>query len=255
LNQARPSTGVASSPRPSADLLSHVVFRLRHNCPLATLSREFPDVLFLSWSTHRQEIVQAVTPSKEVAGRIAGTFTERLPRCKTITFDGGVLAIHPILWPKRESISWQLETHHALWLQPLRCRDGWEYFDVVTPQPEPFQAYLRKLMTEFPLEIEYRGRVGGRELASSFFVPLNPVLGSLTPKQMEAILGALKLGYYRQPRATTTREIASSLHLSRSAFEERLRNAENTVIDGALAGIVRNEDARKRLPRKKSGSH
>lgn len=212
------------------------MFRLRHNCPLATLSREFRDVLFLSWSTHRQEIVQAVAPSRETAARLAEGFQARLPRCQTITFEGGVLAIHPILWPKNESISWQLERHHALWLQPLRCRDGWEYFDVVTPRPDPFQAYLRSLMEEFPLEIEYRGRVGGRELASSFFVPLNPVLGSLTPKQMEAILSALGLGYYRQPRGTTTRDVAASLGLSRSAFEERLRNAENTVIKGALAG-------------------
>lgn len=228
------------------ELLSHVVFRLRHNCPLATLSREFPDVLFLSWTTHRQEIVQAVSPSKDVSSRVAARFLEKLPKCKTITFDGGVLAIHPILWPKKESISWQLESHHALWLQPLRCRDGWEYFDVVSPQPEPFQDYLGKLMKEFPLEIEYRGRVGGRELASSFFVPLNPVLGSLTPKQMEAILGALKLGYYRQPRHTTTREVAASLGVSRSAFEERLRNAENAVIEGALAGIVRGAQGGKR---------
>lgn len=228
------------------ELLSHVVFRLRHTCPLAMLSRDFSDVLFLSWSTHRQEIVQAVTPSKDLAGRVAAKLAERLPKCKTITFDGGVLAIHPILWPKRESISWQLESHHALWLQPLRCRDGWEYFDVVSPQPEPFHEYLRKLMREFPLEIEYRGRVGGRELASSFFVPLNPVLGSLTPKQMEAILAALKLGYYSQPRKTTTRDVAASLGLSRSAFEERLRNAENAVIVGALAGIVRGTHGGKR---------
>ena len=242
---SRPSTGV-SDPTPSPELLSHVVFRLRHNCPLATLSREFPEVLFLSWSTHRQEIIQAVTPSKELSARVSARFTERLPKCKNITFEGGVLAIHPIRWPKKESISWQLESHHALWLQPLRCRDGWEYFDVVSPQPEPFQQYLRKLMRDFPLEIEYRGRVGGRELASSFFVPLNPVLGSLTPKQMEAILGAMKLGYYRQPRKTTTREVAASLHLSRSAFEERLRNAENAVIEGALAGIVRGTNVGRR---------
>jgi predicted DNA binding protein len=220
-----------------ADLLSHVVFRLRHNCPLAMLSREFPDILFLSWNTHRQEIIQAATPSKELSARLAASFASELPRCKTITFEGGVLAIHPMRWPRKESISWQLEASQALWLQPLRCRDGWEYFDVVSLRSENLQAYLATLLRKFPLEVQYRGRLGGRELASSFFIPLNPVLGSLTVKQSQAIVRALEMGYYEQPRATTTRKVAAAMGLSRSAFEERLRNAENTVVRGALAGL------------------
>lgn len=232
---------------------SHVVFRLRHNCPLALLSQTFPEVLFLSWTTHRQEIIQAVTRSKDESTRLAQAFRDRLPKCQTLPFEGGLLAIHPILWPQKESISWQLEAHHALWLQPLRCRGGWEYFDVVSLEADALQEFLTGLLKQFPLEIVRRGRVGGKELASSFFVPLNPVMAGLSAKQMEAILRAIDHGYYEQPRHTTTRDVAKALGLSRSAFEERLRNAENLVIRGALVGATVTEDAAAdRGPRKAS---
>jgi predicted DNA binding protein len=194
--------------------------------------------LFLSWSAHRQEIVQAVTRSKEEATRLEARLAERLDKARTFRFDGGVLAVHRSHWPRGESISWMLEKHQALWIQPLRSRAGWEYFDVVSLEREALEGLLGRLLKAFPLEIVQRGRVGARELAGSFFVPLNPVLGRLTPKQTEAILGALDRGYYTQPRGTTTRDVAKQLGLSRSAFEERLRNAENVVIEAALAGLA-----------------
>jgi predicted DNA binding protein len=60
------------------------------------------------------------------------------------------------------------------------------------------------------------------------------VLDAPTDKQAEALVAAGKAGYYRSPREATTAEVAAGMELGRSAFEERLRGAENRVLSALL---------------------
>jgi predicted DNA binding protein len=217
--------------------LTHFVFRLRHDCPVARLSADLPEVLFRSWSGHRREIIHARADG-EVQQRVIEAFKRRLPTAMAIPFKGGVAAIYESEWPKKESISRQLEDHSALWLQPLQYQSGWEYYDVVSLDDAALQRYLTDLLKKFKLEILSRGTVDETAILSAFFVPLNPVLSGLTRKQEEALLAAWREGYYEQPRNTTTRDVAKVMGISRSAFEERLRKAENLVIQGVAPALA-----------------
>ncbi|WP_330631254.1 helix-turn-helix domain-containing protein [Halocatena halophila] len=51
----------------------------------------------------------------------------------------------------------------------------------------------------------------------------------LTPKQLDAIRTARRLGYFEQPRRADASDVAAALEISKSAFLERLRRAERTV--------------------------
>jgi hypothetical protein len=98
------------------------------------------------------------------------------------------------------------------------------------------------------MEVVSRSSVDETALLSAFFVPLNPVLETLTEKQEAALLAAWREGYYNQPRSTTTRQVAAKMGISRSAFEERLRKAENLLINGvspSLASLQRGTRDRK----------
>lgn len=56
----------------------------------------------------------------------------------------------------------------------------------------------------------------------------------LTPAQEEALRLAWNLGYFEVPRAVTASEVADELDVSKSAFLERLRRAQNSLLDQML---------------------
>lgn len=224
--------------------LTHLAFRLQHDCPVAMLSRDLPDAPMRTWSGHQREVLHI--RAEEVDHEAVTTAVrEHLPEATTFEFAHGIVAIHEPAWPKSDSITRRLEEHKALWLQPLQYRAGWEYYDVVSLDDERLQQYLGGLLQRYSLEVVARDSVDRTTLLSAFFVPMNPVLEGLTEKQEQALLAAWRDGYYEQPRGTTTREVAKGMGISRSAFEERLRKAENLVINGVAPTLAASERGRK----------
>lgn len=64
-----------------------------------------------------------------------------------------------------------------------------------------------------------------------------PKLGQygVTPKQREALLRALEMGYFEIPRGTTLEAVGESLGISRMATSERLRRGERNLVSNSLA--------------------
>lgn len=57
----------------------------------------------------------------------------------------------------------------------------------------------------------------------------------VTPAQEEAVRAAVENGYFEVPRAATAGEVAADLDISKSAFLERLRRAEESLL-GQIVG-------------------
>jgi predicted DNA binding protein len=224
---------------PSAFLperLSHVVFKIRHDCPVSILSREFPKTDFFTWSVHQQEIVYARCEPEEEAA-LQAILLRQTPKTTILKRAEGVAWTFSPSYPKSRSISWQLEQSRALWIQPLHCIGGWEFFDLIALDSDRFGKLVERLRKRFPLEVVRRSPLSPADLATSFFVPMAPAVRSLTPKQFAALEQAHTMRYYEQPRKTTTRDIAKAMGISRSALEERLRNAENAVLSGVVSSL------------------
>lgn len=62
-------------------------------------------------------------------------------------------------------------------------------------------------------------------------------VGTLTPKQWEALELAFEEGYYDQPRSVDLESLANDLSISKSAVSQRLRSAEATIVEGVLDGV------------------
>ena len=56
----------------------------------------------------------------------------------------------------------------------------------------------------------------------------------MTPAQEEAVRAAYDLGYFQVPRAVTASEVAEELGVSKSAFLERLRRAQGSLLGQIL---------------------
>lgn len=57
----------------------------------------------------------------------------------------------------------------------------------------------------------------------------------LTPAQEAALRAAVEMGYFDLPRSITARDVADELGISKSAFLERLRRAQQSVFGALLA--------------------
>jgi predicted DNA binding protein len=78
--------------------------------------------------------------------------------------------------------------------------------------------------------IESSGQVESHAARSAMTISVDDLLGSLTSRQLLALLAAVEDGYYSTPKKVTLEELASRLRIPRSTFEEHLRKAEIKVI-------------------------
>lgn len=224
--------------------LRQVTFRVRHDCPLAAMSAEVPAARFRVWSGHRIEVIEAVC-ARAMWPQVVEAAEKHLDVQRVFPSpEGGLIVAELTVAPER-SISRTLESHHCVWLQPLRLEEGWEHYDAIAfaASSAPEQEALDALSASHPTRVVRRRSIKPEDLTASLFLSLRPLLDAPTEKQAEALVTAGKGGYYRTPREATTAELATHLGLGRSAFEERLRGAENRIL-GALAPLLEQQRSR-----------
>jgi len=212
-----------------------VTFRVEHDCPLAELSRSLPDIPLRVWSGHHFEVVEV----RASPARWPGVETEARRLLSPVrilrTPQGGLVVWHPHVDPSA-SISRRLESHEMMWLQPLRVERGWEHYDAIAFGKDE-QAALDDLRRDHATQVVRRQPMAAGDVAAALFMSLHPVMESPTEKQAEALLAAGDAGYYSSPRGATTAEVAARLGIGRSAFEERLRGAENRIMETLLPAL------------------
>lgn len=132
---------------------------------------------------------------------------------------------------------------------PIVYRDGFEYFTIGAPD----RAEMRKLherlqaiadvhierLVEDPHEMgEYQLRVGD-------------LVGDLTPRQLNVLLHAVKHGYYRSPKETSSEEIARAMGVGSSTVREHIRKAESMVLAAVATILEEYPDVQARATRKR----
>lgn len=218
--------------------LRQVTFRVEHDCPMARLSAQVPQARFTNWSGHHLEVIEVRTPRDGWDGVVTAA-AEHLTVHRAIPTPEGGLLVAELHVEEGTSISRILEASQCIGLQPMRVAAGWESYDAIAfgPGREPEQRALAALARRWPTQVTRRRTIGPGDLMASLFQSLRPVLEAPTARQAEALLMAARQGYYQAPRAVTTAEVAATLGLGRSAFEERLRGAENRVLNAVASAL------------------
>lgn len=133
---------------------------------------------------------------------------------------------------------------------PVVETEGLEHYTVVAPSRDRLQAAVERLEEENTVHVDQVREVHGDAL--DVRVSLSSVTGELTPRQLEAVLLAVREGYYESPRRAEAAELAKRLGIGRSTFQEHVRKAERALL-GRFASLVGEHPALKDAARKGPG--
>lgn len=104
---------------------------------------------------------------------------------------------------------------------PIIIQEGIQEHSILSPSREHLGTLLKTLRKRFTT-----AKI--RLLKSTPFSPFDSLL---TDKQTEAFLAAYSAGYYEIPHQVTLDELAGDLGISRVAMQERLRRAQNRIVE------------------------
>jgi len=131
-----------------------------------------------------------------------------------------------VTYEPQNSIHDTLISHEFIPNQPIRIRDGYEYWTVVTDiERSHLEGKLEELRKEMDATIEIQ-TIGGSGTKSSGDARTN----SLTERQREVFELAQHLGYYSWPRECSPKEIGWKLDLVPATVLEHLRKAESKLL-------------------------
>ena len=207
-----------------------VSFRTQYDYPFIQISGRHPGIPISMWCIWGRELLQVPTQDEHELAAI-----EREIRKAGRVIDKWIEAQEARIFMLRctcgtyENSPWNVwEPYQFVDAPPAVYQDGWGYFRVLNFEEERTRELFRDLNKLGPTEL-----IRKRELALNFLpssVWVNSLFADLTGKQIDAILKAHRYGYYSSPREVTTENIARSLGVSRSTYEEHLRKAENRIM-------------------------
>jgi len=213
--------------------LLEVSLRASWDYPFIELSREVPQTPIAMWCVWNRELLQvpsrdpAVIRRTELALRKTGHVVD-----EWIDANSARVFLLRCTCDKYDS-PWSMISSNECWdAPPILYQDGWANMRVMTfgaDNPRRLVAAFRK---RGPAELVSKRSLDLSVLPTSVYA--NSLFGSLTAKQSEALLTAFRFGYYTSPRSITTEEIASTVGVSRTTYEEHLRKAENRVITALI---------------------
>lgn len=175
------------------------------------------------------EVVVAKSPAQG-GSELSALLESALDPLRVTVLPERTLAVWRPNGDPKSSLSRLFESHGLMWLQPLQVQGGWERYDLIEFEVGGANRALATLRENYDVRVIQQSSLEDADLLHTLFQSMGPLLDAPTPKQREALVAAYEQGYYESPRGTTTRDVAATLGLARSSFEERLRAAENRVM-------------------------
>jgi O-6-methylguanine DNA methyltransferase len=200
--------------------------------PLGELAAQHPGVLVEGTPMGGSFLVRCTGEAgaiDQARSRLASIFIARH------VLDGADALTLVIEAPEQETrLLEELRKRELLLLPPMAWKEGRLWLRIVAFEGfgDQVVASLLPCMKLESKSVLKDGQVEDELLASGLLLP------SLTKRQGQVILAALDRGYYDSPRGSTAGEVAESMGVARSTFEEHLKSAESQIVR-ALAPLVR----------------
>ncbi|MDG6935052.1 MAG: helix-turn-helix domain-containing protein [Nitrososphaerota archaeon] len=210
--------------------------KLDHDMPFSNISKRFPQVNLSRWCNLEVDILEAESPHKEKiesfqqglqseleqmsaslihVHRYSESALEAVIRCKCSMSNSSIAIV---------------EASNCIPVMPITYREGFEYVRLLAFDKENRKAVLDNLGSVAKLAVVSSGQVESHVARSAMTISVDDFLGSLTSKQLLALIEAIEDGYYSTPKSATVEELAERLGMPRSTFEEHLRKAEIKVM-------------------------
>jgi len=132
-----------------------------------------------------------------------------------------------VRYQRENSIYDTMISHRFFPIEPIRVKDGREYWTVTTPEDRDTVVNLIDDITEnSDADIRVEKIISSEEKSIS-----NPPYQKLSERQREIFELAQQNGYYSWPRETSAAELAEKVDISKATLLEHLRKAEAKLLD------------------------
>ena len=216
-----------------------IAYKLQHDCPYNDLSRNLPEITFAHWCNRDRDVIEISWEDEELPNfeELQKNLRnlERSLSVKIVRRSFGANSAQMVVQSChcngiRRSVSPLIEKYNSLAMQPIFYKHGWEWYRILAFRQKDIRGLFNELEEFTNAQIISRRTIGGTAVREAFMISPNSLLGGLTKKQSSALITALSRGYYEIPKKVSTDEIARSLELPRTTFEEHLRKAESKVM-------------------------
>lgn len=228
--------------------VQEIAFKIqRPSHPIFMASLELPELTLTIWCNRERDVLEFATDSDEPEAQqelrdsvsvLQEKFSQREVPLKILRKTSSARSVQIVTRcqcsarPTATPII--VERHNLVLMQPYFYKRGWGWYRLLAFR----QSDVRSLFTELEkfgaVHVMYREEVGESPLRDTFVISAKSLLGGLTKKQAVALLTALSGGYYDIPKGASTDEIAGSLGLPRTTYEEHLRKAESKALKAMM---------------------
>jgi len=220
-----------------------VLVRLRHDLPLAPLSKMFPKATVERWCNSvvdHLEVTCENTEECDALSKAVHLFVDTVGSSviHESRREAGLGITFRCRCTAENSTVRMSEARGCLWKPPVIYLDGIETVSLLAAD----QTQLEQVVSDFKrvgeVEVTRRTSADFSTLRDVFTLSLSSLFDTLTERQLVVFLHAVNRGYYALPKAVSIQEIARDLSLSDSTVQEHLGRAEYKI-SRALAPYLR----------------
>ncbi len=214
-------------------------FKLQHDdCPYNQFSKTHPSIIISHWCNWSKDVleiahreIQSDPAMKQDVQKLTKALGAKIIRRSYARSSVQVVLMHCACDSIPPPTLPVFEKRNCLELQPAVYSDGWEWYRVIAFSDRDLKELFKDLDRHCStIEIISRRSISDEAVRDTFLLSTASLFGTLTDKQVRALMTALDNGYYRLPRSATAGEIARLMGVPRTSFVDHLRKAENKVL-------------------------
>ncbi len=210
--------------------LWELMLELEDGNPLIDVSKHFPGKTFIMWYLWNRQLIKFDYDTRDEVMKISEMLRKKGYKIiRTEKSDRLALLLTECDYDGEVDI-WKItSSKNCLELPPAVFSKGKGTFRVAGFDEKGIKGFIQQVNKVTDARVIHKRKLPLNVVRSSIWT--SSILSSFSQRQAESLIKAQLMGYYNSPRGTTTGNIAKSMKLGRSTFEDHLRKAENVLIN------------------------
>jgi len=216
---------------------TEIQIKARTGSPIDRLTDRYPSLKIWMWCNYLQDVYEIVSDSPEEFRSAVAEFRGIYHVLDETEISTNIRLITQNCVCSRETtVHENIQELEILNLMPIFYTRGYEYYRLIAFRHEALSELFDRLSEQrFQVEVQEKAPFNG--MVSESLVTLNSLVGSLTDKQVDALVAAYNSGYYQTPRRVNVQTIADRVRVPRTTLQEHLNKAENKLISSIIPQI------------------
>lgn len=216
---------------------TEIQIKARTSSPIHRLTERYPSLKIWMWCNFVQDVYEIVSDSPEEFHGAVEEFRRIYHVLDETEISTNIrLITQNCVCSKETTVHDNIQELEILNLMPIYYTRGYEYYRLIAFRHEAL-AELFDRLTDQGFQVDVLEKAPFNGMVSDNLITLNSLVGSLTDKQVNAIVAAYNSGYYQTPRRVNVQTIADRERVPRTTLQEHLNKAENKLISSIIPQI------------------